>query len=290
MLVYKAAKRNKKIISFRQFCPTPISGCSTMRTVIIGSGNVATVLGRMAVKAGHPILQVFSRHMHHAGPLANELGSQAISRWEDISQEADLYVVAIPDSALPQLHQFWKARSGMVVHTAGAVSLNALAEVSKNYGVLYPLQSLRKEKSGYGSFPLLTDANSPENLTLITHFAQSLGGQASHVNDAGRAHLHVGAVVVNNLANYLYTLAAEYCEATGSDFGLLKPLIHETTQRLNGFHPAAVQTGPAARGDMATIGKHLQMLEGFPELRKVYHQLTDSIVASGRWATADGKT
>jgi len=48
-----------------------------MKVLIIGAGNVATVLGRLIKIAGHDIVQVVSRSMDDAITLASELGSTA---------------------------------------------------------------------------------------------------------------------------------------------------------------------------------------------------------------------
>ena len=57
---------------------------------------------------------------------------------------ADIYVVAVGDAALNDLHESFFLGDKLIVHTAGAVSKDVLAKISVNYGVMYPLQSLRK--------------------------------------------------------------------------------------------------------------------------------------------------
>lgn len=253
-----------------------------MQTVIIGSGNTASVLGRLIKNAGHETVQVYSRSQTNAERLAAELGCEPVSSWQQIYGGAQLYLVALSDSALANLHQHWRAGTGMVVHTAGSVSINALEKVAHNYGVLYPLQSLRKEKNDYGAIPLLTDANTSDNLTILTHFAKSLSGTVRPASDKDRMHLHVSAVIVNNFSNYLYTLTEDYCTTTGVPFGLLQPLIAETAERIKEFSPRNMQTGPAARADMATIDRHVELLRAFPELLAFYQLFTQKILAVSR--------
>lgn len=249
-----------------------------MQVVIFGSGNTATALGRLIKKGGHEILQVFSRSFENAEALASEFNCLATSNYAEVVQGAKIYLVALSDSALINFHQNWHTAAGLVVHTAGSVSKDILAAVSENYGVLYPLQSLRKEKLHYKNIPLLTDANSVENLTILTDFAKSLSGTVSHADDEGRMHLHLGAIVVNNFSNYLFTLAEDYCKKNGVDFKLLQPLIEESAERLSDFSPAEMQTGPAARGDMSTIDKHIQLLQNFSELQELYQLFTHRIM------------
>ena len=93
-----------------------------------------------------------------------------------------------------------------------------------------------------------------------------------------RMKLHVAAVVVSNFTNYLYKLAQDYCKKEGIDFNSLLPLIEETAGRLRNISAFASQTGPAIRDDKETIEKHLALLNNYPELKKVYLFMTESIL------------
>jgi uncharacterized protein DUF2520 len=59
----------------------------------------------------------------------------------------------------------------------------------------------------------------------------------------------------------------------------LLPLIEEVVNRLRVFNPAEMQTGPAIRGDVSTIQKHLSLLKDFPQLKNVYEMMSESILA-----------
>lgn len=248
-----------------------------MKVVLIGSGNTASVLGRKIKIAGHDILQVYSRHLYNAEELADEFGCTATDKWNEIKDDAQLYLVALSDKVLTELSGKWYTGKGIVVHTAGGVSIEVLKGVSKNYGVLYPLQSLRKEKQDYDIIPLLIDASSEDDLALITDFAESISSIVRPANDDYRMRLHVAAVVVNNFTNHLYALAEAYCINSGISFELLKPLIIETAERIQQFQPAMMQTGPAYRGDVNTLAKHMSLLKEHPSLLALYRQITESI-------------
>ena len=47
-----------------------------MKVVILGSGNVATVLSTLIKKAGHEIVQVVSRNRDHAVILASRYNAE----------------------------------------------------------------------------------------------------------------------------------------------------------------------------------------------------------------------
>jgi len=248
-----------------------------MQIVIIGSGNVATVLGGKLQEAGHRIVQVFSRRPEHAMRLARELRCEHVSRWEYIYRDADLYIAALSDDALWTLHSEISLPGKLVVHTGGAVPREVLLKVSANSGVLYPLQSLRKELRPYPEIPLLVDANLKPDLDRIFDVARSISGQVQAADNDTRLRLHVAAVLVNNFTNHLYVLAEEYCRKEGADFNMLLPLIRETALRLTMIPPRDAQTGPAIRGDEATIGRHLELIGGYKDIKEVYTLITRQI-------------
>lgn len=250
-----------------------------MKVVIIGAGNVASVFGRLAKKSGHEILQVYSRKITSAELLAGELQCSCTDNFSDIFHSADIYIVAITDVALSLLKENINLGNRIVVHTAGSVQMDVLKEVSENYGVLYPFQSLRKEIMVTSMpIPLLVDGNNEKTLHVIEEFAKTLSDTVSRMNDDERMKLHIAAVVINNFTNHLYALAADYCKAEKLDFKMLLPMIEETALRLRYTQPGDVQTGPAVRKDIITLDKHLRILTAHPKLRTVYLRMTDSIM------------
>ncbi len=248
-----------------------------MKLVLIGSGNTAHILGQKAMLSGHQILQVYSRDPQHAADLAAILKTKSTSNPAEITVTADLYLLAVKDEALYQISTWLKLDPRLVAHTAGTVPMNTLEQVSSNFGVVYPLQSLRKENRQVPELPLLIDANTPANLDLLRVFAESLTDRVQETNDEYRRKIHLAAIAANNFTNYLFTLTEDFCKREKIDFRLLLPLIRETVQRLDQHSPALMQTGPAIRNDQVTINKHLGMLTNYPELRGVYELLTDQI-------------
>lgn len=250
-----------------------------MRVVLIGAGNVATVLGRKVKNAGHAIIQVVSRRLDNATLLADELGCPATNNFEAVDKTGDLFLVAMSDAALNELKEKVHVGDKIVVHTAGAVSKDVLKDVSSNYGVLYPLQSLRKEnKDENVVVPLLIDAINEYSIEIINNFASSISPVVSYIQDEQRLKLHIGAVLASNFANHLYCLTNEFCTKENIDFNLLRPIIEETATRLRDHAPCDMQTGPAARKDVITLDKHLRLLMAHPKLRTMYLRMTDSIM------------
>lgn len=248
-----------------------------MRIVMIGAGNAATVLGRCMTKSGHQVKQIFNRTRKHAQSLADEMDASFTTESSSILTDADLYVVAIADHALPQIGTWLSLQNRMVVHTAGSISIRILDPVSKNYGVLYPVQTLNKEMKDVPHIPFLVDGNTVEDRTLLFDFAKTLSNEVIVADDMQRSYMHVAAVIVNNFTNHLYNLAQQFCTQHQLEFKTLLPLIEQTTSRLKVADAKDLQTGPAIRKDQLTIDKHLQLLNDHPHLQQLYKTLTTNI-------------
>jgi predicted short-subunit dehydrogenase-like oxidoreductase (DUF2520 family) len=245
---------------------------------MIGSGNVATVLCRLMNKNGLHISQVVSRNIEHAKHLAEELGASFIDMDGEIDSRADLYIISVSDDAIIKCATLLKNINKPIVHTAGAVSKESLKEFASQYGILYPLQSIRKETTLIPEMPILIDGNNDAMIQMLFEFAGKISTQVQLANDETRKKLHVAAVFVNNFTNHLYSIAEDFCKKEQVDFNLLKPLILETASRLKSTSPKELQTGPAKRNDIQTIANHLELLSAHPQIKDLYEILTNSII------------
>jgi predicted short-subunit dehydrogenase-like oxidoreductase (DUF2520 family) len=248
-----------------------------MDIVLIGSGNTATVLGRKALAAGHRIVQVYSQSTVNANLLASKLNASSISNISSLEKKGDLLIVAIKDEAIkPFIQELGPLRS-MVVHTAGAIPMADTSGQNKLYGVLYPLQSLRKEIEIIPPLTLLVDGNNSESKNIVRLFANSIAETVLEADDYVRLKYHLAATVVNNFTNHLFTMAESFCQKENISFAVLQPLMEETVVRLRNASPGSFQTGPAIRNDLITLEKHRQLLLTYPALLEFYEKFTREI-------------
>ena len=89
--------------------------------------------------------------------------------------------------------------------------------------------------------------------------------------------MHVAAVFTTNFVNYLLGLAFPIVQ---HDHPLLIPSTIEAVRNAFLHTPTSTLTGPARRGDMETIRKHLEVLEkmGLKEQEEIYRLFTDRIL------------
>ncbi len=248
-----------------------------MQVVIIGSGNTATIVSQLLQANGFYISQVISRNIKHAEILANALNCSASDFSSPMDETADVYLIAVSDKVIHEVVNYIPKNNKLILHTAGSVSINVLENVTNQFGVLYPLQSLRKEIDAIPEIPFLVDGNNKEVIEMIMQIGKKISSHVAFANDNMRLKLHLSAVIVNNFTNHLYTMAADYCKKEQLEFDLLKPLIFETANRLKNSYPNQVQTGPAIRNDTTAIEQHENLLANYPELKALYIYFTKQI-------------
>lgn len=250
-----------------------------MNIVLLGSGNVATHLGRAFKMAGQSIVQVWSRDINHARELADTLAAEPISDLSHLNRSADLYLIAVRDEAIREVASQLKVPDKLIVHTSGSTGLDALTGFSSRTGVFYPLQTFSKSNAvDFRQIPIAIEANTPEVTLLIRSIADRLSERIIELSSVQRKALHIAAVFACNFTNHLFALSKELLEKQNLEFNLLRPLIAETANRIQLNDPESVQTGPAIRGDQTTINAHLELLRDTPELMELYERLSQSIV------------
>jgi len=248
-----------------------------MKIVLIGAGNVATVLGKLFYKHGHQIIQVLGRRAETAQLLADQLNCEAVLSIKNISKDADLYIIAIPDDAVILIAEELRLTDKLVIHTAGTLRVDTIQKISEHIGVIWPLQSLRKEIKEIPDIPFVIDGISLDVTESLKKFLHTVTEKVIVLKDKERIKLHLSAVMVSNFTNHLYTLAQDYCKENDLPFNFLNPLITETALRLNLYEAKEVQTGPSVRGDNKTVAAHLNLLEGREQIKSLYKEFDKSI-------------
>ncbi len=250
-----------------------------MKVVLIGSGNVATHLGKALKSAGHTILQVWSRNIQNAHELAELLNAKAISSLALLSDAADIYIISVSDDAIPSIAAAFPFSNKLLVHTSGTTGIEVLQRASQRTGVFYPLQTFSKQRPvNFQKIPVAVEGCTAEIESDLKRLAESISENVVVFDSEKRKALHVAAVFACNFTNHLYTLSKEILGASHLNFELIRPLIEETAKKVQNFYPDEVQTGPAVRNDLAIVNKHLEFLKGKPELQALYRDLSQNII------------
>lgn len=250
-----------------------------MKIIILGAGNVATHLALALHHAGHEIVQIYSRTEASAKALATQINAQFTNEVDEITNEAELYMYAVSDSALGGLVGGVFAPDAIHVHTAGSISMDIFEGKRKHFGVFYPLQTFSKNKAvNFAEIPVFVEGSNNAVVETLRELASTISNQQFELNSEQRMKMHLSAVFCCNFVNYFYSVAYKLVKENDLPFEVLIPLIMETADKIKTLNPIEAQTGPARRNDIPVMEKHLTQLNNHPQWQQLYNQLSQMII------------
>jgi predicted short-subunit dehydrogenase-like oxidoreductase (DUF2520 family) len=172
--------------------------------------------------------------------------------------DVELILLTVPDVAIAEVAATIPPSDAVVAHVSGACDLDVLAPHDR-VGSIHPLMSLPDSETG--SRRLLDHCTfAVDGDLLMTGLATELGGVAIEVAGPKRALYHATAAIASNHLTALCAQVESLAAEVGVPVDAYWRLMSTTLDNIADIGPAAALTGPAARGDWATIRTHLAAL------------------------------
>lgn len=212
---------------------------------------------------------------------------EPVRHGDDLSAAAsgvDLVVIATPDAAIASAAEAIVPTGAVIAHMAGSLGLDVLGPHGRR-AALHPLVPLPDAEVGaqrlMGAWYAV--AGEPADaLEVVNHVVDALGGRALVVADADRAAYHAAAAIASNHLVALLGQVERIAAGAGVPLAAYLDLAQATLDNVAELGPAAALTGPAARGDWATVERHRAALD--PTELAAY----DALVAAARRLVDDG--
>lgn len=240
---------------------------------------MAGALCREMSDAGFNVEVIVSQDEKNGRSLADSCNASWSSE-PVFPQSTDILIVAVPDHRLKEVLDNIVIRpDALTVHTAGSAGLDVFPEKIRRKGIFYPLQTFSKgRKVSFKDLPFFIESSDKQSSEILKELAESIGGKVYFTDTDHRRMLHLAAVFVCNFTNHILNAGKQVAEKAGFPFEILEPLLKETVSKAIDTGPENSQTGPAVRNDQNTIEKHLELLTFSPELKRIYSDLTRSII------------
>ena len=268
----------------------------------IGAGTLGCGLALALSAAGCRITAVSSRTPARAQRLAARIaGGAAVNTAQDVADACDLVFITTPDAAISAVAAGVQWRNGQgAVHCCGAASvelLAAAADAGASVGAMHPFQTFAGLDDPAAAAARLSGVTFAVSATgwladYLPALAVRLDGRAITIPDALRPLYHASAVLACGYITTLLDAAISIWTELGLDPDAGRqaviPLTQATLDAIAAAGPTAAATGPAVRGDAATVAAHLTALaEHAPQLLPLYRELTRATMPLAQRKGAD---
>ena len=258
----------------------------TFRNIaIVGSGNLAEALAAAVARLDGTALTIVARNAARGGDIARRCGAR-YAGLEALPDDIELCIIAVSDSAIGSVAASLRLPdTAVVAHTSGATPFDILPERFAGRGSFYPFQTFTAGREvDFARIPVFVEGSDEATAATLEAFARRLSRCVARADSETRRRIHLAGVFACNFANHIFTIGNRIVRDAGLDFDVLKPLIAEIAAKaLAAADPAAVQTGPAVRGDLNSQQRHLELLaDAAPELSEIYKQISISIWETSR--------
>lgn len=250
-----------------------------MTYALIGTGNMAWLIASRMTGSGHTCVGAWGRNQSALTELCEAFYLPRLSSLAQQNDGPDAVILAVSDASIAEVVKPLSLRHSTLIHTSGAVPIDVLNTRSAHTGVVWPVYSIRKNAlPAHRAFPALIEGSTRTALGTVREVAKAICDTAYEASSGERAWLHLAAVMGNNFVNHLLSIVTEISARQGAPITLLQPLIEQTVANLRTQDPSQTQTGPARRGDTATLQQHMAMLAERPEWQALYEAMSASIM------------
>lgn len=235
------------------------------KIAIVGTGNVGTHLYRAMCAHG---LQVDIFKARGLKSFNNNYNMIIIATKDSFIE----YTASEIGNLLPEFN-------GIVIHCAGSISSDILSGYFKYYGVMYPLQTFSKDIpiKNYSEIPIFIEGNTELVKIKLLTIASKISHHVLPLDSERRLKLHIASVFISNFVNAIYLMAEELLNDSELSFDMMSKLIEQTTEKAIYYSPSLCQTGPAKRGDVEILEKHLHNLRKYPLHQAIYKMMSNYI-------------
>ncbi len=209
------------------------------------------------------------------------VGSALIRAWETSEirvtepEEADILVICVPDDAIGEVSARFAGRA--MAHVSGALPASILRGDGPKTAI-HPLQTVTLDEPADVFHGVRFSVEGEGGLRETAHrLVRATGGIPVDVTPEQKRALHVAAVILSNFTVGLHAAADDVLANTGiraTSDTLLRPLLDRTLDNIRRKGAQASLTGPAARGDQATIDAHADAITD-ERVRNVYLAMSE---------------
>jgi predicted short-subunit dehydrogenase-like oxidoreductase (DUF2520 family) len=260
------------------------------RIAIVGAGRLSSALAVSLREAGYKIDTIIFRRagssQARARRLAAQVGACARSIWSPILSTRVVWF-CVPDQQISRCAETlarvadWGGK--IAVHSSGALSSSELDAVKKKGAAVasvHPLMTfVKKVRPSLNGVPFALEGDRAAT-RIARRMVLDMGGEPFSIAKENKAAYHAWGGFTSPLLVAILVIAEQVAMKAGIRRELarrrMRPIVGQTLANYFETGPADAFSGPIIRGDVATVEKHLRVLEQIPEAKQVYLALANA--------------
>jgi predicted short-subunit dehydrogenase-like oxidoreductase (DUF2520 family) len=255
-----------------------LSLCMSRSVSIVGAGRLGRALGRSLRRLGWRIGAVVTRSAAHSRAAVRAIGAgRPFATLTSEVMDADVILLLTPDDVLVEVASQLaklagkKCRGKIVLHGSGALDnsvLQALARCGAATGSIHPMQTFTNNSQPNLKGVIFAIEGQARARRAAAVIARALGGVPVPIASRSKPAYHAAGTLVAGHALALTESATQTLVKVGFSRAqavqTLLPLMRQMLDNFEEHGPRAAWTGPASRGDYATLKKHRHALRHHP--------------------------
>jgi predicted short-subunit dehydrogenase-like oxidoreductase (DUF2520 family) len=261
---------------------------------LIGAGNLAGTLATALHAVNYVVDEIVSRanaaSIKRARTLAREVRASSVTIYR-AQLRAEIVWFCVPDREIASTAQSlseaadWKGK--VALHSSGALASDALEALRRRgaaVGSVHPLMTfVRGSRPSLEGVPFALEGDA-KALRVARALILNLRAQPFTVQKRYKEAYHTWGMFSSPLFIALLTAAERMATAAGISSNEARkkmlPILRQTLANYERMGARASFSGPIARGDVATVKKHLHVLQDIPDARQTYVALALSALLS----------
>jgi len=260
------------------------------RIALVGAGRLSSALAVSLREAGYKIDTIIFRRagssQARARRLAQQVGARARSIRSPILSTRVVWF-CVPDQQISRcaetLARVADWRGKIAVHSSGALSSSELDAVKKKGAAVasvHPLMTfVKKVRPSLNGVPFALEGDRAAT-RVARRMVLDMGGEPFSIAKEDKAAYHAWGGFTSPLLVATLVVAEQVAMKAGIGRELarrrMRPIVGQTLANYFLTGPADAFSGPIIRGDVATVEKHLRVLEQIPEAKQVYLALANA--------------
>lgn len=258
-----------------------------MNIGFIGAGKVGTAFGKYLSNNGFNVEGYYSKREKSAQNAAEYCNSRAYVNMEDLTQKVDIIFITTNDDEIEKVADKLTENNilstgQIIVHMSGASSSEILKRAKERGCFTYSLHPLQAFADIEKAVIDLKDTvfsieGDEEKIHVFEDMLENTGNRYFKIAKDQKSVYHATACVVSNYLVTLMDYGLSLFEAIGikgeDGYKALYPLIDGTVKNIYNLGTKNALTGPIARGDVETIGKHIKSIEKIAQDKLDFYKL-----------------